>query len=61
MSSEIYHRLQSTEPGFLKKDVYKRAEENNPATDCFASLSDAKLLELGISQLRSLPRRQNES
>ena len=52
-------RLQAIEPGFLKKDVYKHAKENNLTTKCLTSSPDMKLLEVGAFQLHVLPRSQN--
>ena len=60
MSKEMYLRLQSIGPGFLKKDVYSREKENNLQPEFLTSLPDMELLELGASQLYVLPRIQKK-
>ena len=54
----MYRILESAEPGFLRKDVYRHANENNSPLDFLAPLSDMDLLELGAAQLYVLPRSQ---
>ena len=53
---KIYHMLESTKPGFLKKDVYRRARANNQPLDFPASLTDAELLNLEAARLYVVPR-----
>ena len=38
ISGGVYRRLESIDPGCLKRDTFKHARENNPPTDCFAPL-----------------------
>ena len=55
-SKEIYHRLESTAPGFLKTDVYKYAKANNPPVEPLKSFTDVEILRLDICQLFVLPK-----
>ena len=48
MSKEIYHRLESIKPGFLKRDVYRHAQENNLPLDFFRAFNGC-----GIDKPRS--------
>ena len=48
--------LESIEPGFLKKDVYRHAQENNLPLDFITPLTDSELLKLEAPQMYVFPR-----
>ena len=55
---DIYPRLESSGPGFLKRDVGRYAKSNVLYTEAIGELSDAQLLGLEMAQMHVLPHSQ---
>ena len=53
--------LESTGPGFLKKDVYRHAQGNNLPLDLVKPLTDSELLKLEASKCISYQDAKSES
>ena len=58
MDNGIRHRLESIKPGFLKKDVYKYAQENKLPLEVLKSFTDVELLKIDAVRLFAFPRSQ---
>ena len=54
-AKETYPRLESPNPGFLKRDVIRYAKSNSLYTEALGKFSDAQLLGLEMAQVHVLP------
>ena len=55
---DIYPRLESSGPGFLKRDVGRYAKSNGLYTEALRKFSDAQLLGVEMAQVHVLPHSQ---
>ena len=55
---DIYSRLESSNPGFPKRDVIRYTKSNSLYTESLEKFSDAQLLGLKMAQVRVLPHSQ---
>ena len=58
MDNVICHRLEAIKPGFLKKDVYRYAQENKIPLETLKSFTGDELLKLDTARLFALPQSQ---